>query len=547
MKGFGEQSKSKNKKVSSQIPISSKQQLIDQAIKFHMEGNISEAAKYYLSFINQGFKDHRVFSNYGIILKSLGKLKEAELSTRKAIELNPNFADAYSNLGNILWNLRQLQEAELSTRKAIELNPSFANAHLNLGNILKDLGKLKEAELSTRKAIELNPGFANAHLNLGNILKDLGKSHEAEISYRQVIKINPSLATAYSNLGATLQDLGKLHEAEISYKKAIHIKPDFADAQFNFGGLLLDLGKIDDYIKLSKSMLESKSIDDRNKLVFSLSNSIAYLIKGSFAESLFSINRTKKLIDQGKVHSLKDKKDKKYFLSFFLFLSSLYPLIEKNSNTLDLEKIPHFGDSHCLSFVHQTLSLYSNLNQIQPVLIRGGKAWYFAKKENNRWKDSLVQQIKNHNYSDKVFISFGEIDCKKEDNMLTYAIKKDKDILEVCESTVKGYIDYMEGSLSQNYLKRYYFGVPAPTRYTEFLDKLDIKRNEMIKIFNSLLKHEVLSRGSYFLDVYELTSTKDGENNNLYMCDKFHLSPKCLTNLFDNHLYEPDSFRQLTS
>ena len=158
-----------------------------------------------------------------------------------------------------------------------------------------------------------------------------------------------------------------------------------------------------------------------------------------------------------------------------------------------------------------------------------------------------MQQIKNHNYSDKVFISFGEIDCKKEDNMLTYAIKKDKDILEVCESTVKGYIDYMERSLSQNYLRRYYFGVPAPTRYTEFLDKLDIKRNEMIKIFNSLLKHEVLSRGSYFLDVYELTSTKDGENNNLYMCDKVHLSPKCLTNLFDNHLYEPDSIRQLTS
>ena len=54
----------------------SKEQIINQAFKFHSQGNISEAAKYYQLFINQGFKDHRVFSNYGVILADLGKLKE---------------------------------------------------------------------------------------------------------------------------------------------------------------------------------------------------------------------------------------------------------------------------------------------------------------------------------------------------------------------------------------------------------------------------------------------------------------------------------------
>ena len=82
----------------------SKEQIINQAFKFHSQGNISEAAKYYQYFIDQGFKNHRVFSNYGVILKNLGKLKEAELVTRNAIELDPNFADAYSNLGMILVN-----------------------------------------------------------------------------------------------------------------------------------------------------------------------------------------------------------------------------------------------------------------------------------------------------------------------------------------------------------------------------------------------------------------------------------------------------------
>ena len=107
----------------------SKEQIINQAFKFHSQGNIREAAKYYQYFINQGFKDHRVFSNYGVILSDLGKLKEAELSYRKAIEIKPDYADAHSNLGVLLKELGNLQEAELSLRKAIELNPDLAEAH----------------------------------------------------------------------------------------------------------------------------------------------------------------------------------------------------------------------------------------------------------------------------------------------------------------------------------------------------------------------------------------------------------------------------------
>ena len=74
---------------------SSKEQIINQAFKFHSEGNFLEAAKYYQLFIKRGFKDYRVFSNYGSILKGLGKLQEAEISTRKAIEIKPDYATAH--------------------------------------------------------------------------------------------------------------------------------------------------------------------------------------------------------------------------------------------------------------------------------------------------------------------------------------------------------------------------------------------------------------------------------------------------------------------
>ena len=148
----------------------SKDEIINKALNLLSQGNISEAEKYYQYFLTEGFTDPGVFSNYGAILKKHGKLKEAELLIRKAIELKPDFAEAYSNLGHLQKELGKLQEAELSTRKAIELKPDFEEAYYNLGNTLSDLGNLKEAETSYRKAIELNNEFEDAKYNLSLIL-----------------------------------------------------------------------------------------------------------------------------------------------------------------------------------------------------------------------------------------------------------------------------------------------------------------------------------------------------------------------------------------
>ena len=60
------------------------------------------------------------------------------------------------------------------------------------------------------------------------------------------------------------------------------------------------------------------------------------------------------------------------------------------------------------------------------------------------------------------------------------------------------------------------------------------KKPSKEQIFNSLLKQEILSRGSYFIDVYNLTANKDGENNKIHMYDEHLISPKCLSLLFEN-------------
>ena len=105
----------------------SEKQIINQALKYHSEGKLSEAARYYQYFIDQGFKNDKVFTNYGVVLKGLGKLKEAVIAYQKAIKINPNSTDAHYNLGIVFRDQGKLDEANISYKKAIKLNPHLAN------------------------------------------------------------------------------------------------------------------------------------------------------------------------------------------------------------------------------------------------------------------------------------------------------------------------------------------------------------------------------------------------------------------------------------
>tara|TARA_Y100001968_G_scaffold285515_1_gene285561 strand:- start:1974 stop:3581 length:1608 start_codon:yes stop_codon:yes gene_type:complete len=280
----------------------SEEQIINKAFKLHSKGNILEASKYYQYFINQGFKDPRLFCNYGTILKDLGKFKEAEKLQRKAIELKPDFAEAHCNLGLIFKNLDKIKEAKASIRKAIQLKPDFAQAHSNLGIILGDIGRLKEAELSQRKALELNPYFAEAHCNLGLIMSDLGKVKEAELAYRQAIKIKPDFAAAHENLSHVLLKQMKFKEGWEHYEwrwkvknRKLHIgekletsKPDWSHnnrgrvllwSEQGIGDQILFLSILPDFIdKVSKLIIRvdkrlfpllKRSLDNKNIEYFS--------------------------------------------------------------------------------------------------------------------------------------------------------------------------------------------------------------------------------------------------------------------------------------
>ncbi|WP_418006836.1 tetratricopeptide repeat protein [Nostoc piscinale] len=67
-------------------------------------------------------------------------------------------------------NQNKLDAAIAAYEKAIQLNPNFANAYLRLGTTLTLQGqnKLEAAVAAYEKAIQLNPNDADAYYNLGN-------------------------------------------------------------------------------------------------------------------------------------------------------------------------------------------------------------------------------------------------------------------------------------------------------------------------------------------------------------------------------------------
>ena len=107
-------------------------------------------------------------------MKDQGKLDEAVACYRRALELKPDYAEAYNNLGIVLKEQGKLDEAIACFRRALELKPDYAEAHSNLGSALKDQGKLDEAVACYRRALELRPDFAEAHYNLGSALEEIG-------------------------------------------------------------------------------------------------------------------------------------------------------------------------------------------------------------------------------------------------------------------------------------------------------------------------------------------------------------------------------------
>jgi Tetratricopeptide repeat len=136
-----------------------------EALEAYLQGN------YHLNGFGKGSGDEEA--------------KKAGEYFQHAIDVDPNFAPAYLGLanshGNLLWPSSQdAAILEKATGRALELDPNSADALVMLGGIKMSRDwDFREAEEEYRRALALSPNNANVHTDLCVFLYQMGRKDEA--------------------------------------------------------------------------------------------------------------------------------------------------------------------------------------------------------------------------------------------------------------------------------------------------------------------------------------------------------------------------------
>ena len=213
-------------------------------------------------------------------------MQEALDSLDKALQLKPDFAEAYNNRGNTLQKLGRSNDALDSYDKALQINPRYTEAHNNQGLALHELGRMQEALDSFDKALQLKPDFAEAYNNRGLALRELGQLEKSLDSFDNALQFDPQCVNTCYNRGNVLRKLGRLQEALDSFDKALQLKPDLAEAHNNRGLVLQDMIRLEEAEAAYRRALEAKPDHEVcfNNLLFLLNYAPDHSAEDIFAE-----------------------------------------------------------------------------------------------------------------------------------------------------------------------------------------------------------------------------------------------------------------------
>ena len=171
--------------------------------------------------------------------------------------------------GKQYFESRQYRKAEEYLRRAIELNPGFADVLNMLGVIAHSEGKFASSIDCFQKALEQNPNYTEAMLNLTVLYNDLGQYAEARRLYERLkgravkggSKIEPVLRGKLSNLHADIGDIyrsiGLFDMATDEYRKALSLNPNYFDIRTKLGQALRESGRLKDAVSELKSVLKA--------------------------------------------------------------------------------------------------------------------------------------------------------------------------------------------------------------------------------------------------------------------------------------------------
>ena len=177
----------------------------------------------------------------GLEAHRAGKLDEADAFYARALNLQPDHADAL-NLAGVLAFARGRTDAAIKLiNRAIRAHPQHFDAYLNLAEALEKAGRVAEAIDACRKALVLKPDLAEMHARLARLQADGGPIDLALAHARVALALDPDCVEALCAQARTLRRQNKYGEAEAVYRRALSLDADDLNSLTGLAALLSDL------------------------------------------------------------------------------------------------------------------------------------------------------------------------------------------------------------------------------------------------------------------------------------------------------------------
>ncbi|KAK8763592.1 hypothetical protein V5799_033799 [Amblyomma americanum] len=205
-------------------------------------GNTELAIKHYMLAIKLYPEHASAHNNLGTVLTSA---EEAERHFRLALSINSNHPGAHFNLANIYSKQGQKELARTLLERAVELEPEFSEAYSSLAALAAELGHVGEAERLHRLALRTDDANADARNNYGTFLQTQGRMEEAMVQYKRALELQPNHTVALLNAARSLRSLNLDRQAESLYKRALSVEPD-PQVMDNLAVFFINAGRLDE-------------------------------------------------------------------------------------------------------------------------------------------------------------------------------------------------------------------------------------------------------------------------------------------------------------
>ncbi len=168
--------------------------------------------------------------------------------------------------------INDIEDAINDLNKAIELNPNDANAHLLRGKAKLGLNQYKNAIDDFSKAIELRPNYGRAYSQRGLVRIGLKQYKNAIDDYSKAIELNPNDANAYFHRGFAKKGLKDYQGSREDFTKAEEIDPKNCNS-FHQVLAKWNLREYQEEIK-TEFLKYQNAVDDLSKLLETYPNDV---------------------------------------------------------------------------------------------------------------------------------------------------------------------------------------------------------------------------------------------------------------------------------